>query len=217
MPADWTLELSSLHFDDPAHYRLIGTAKRAIAQLRGQRPVRHIVSGHDHQAAGSLIQPVHDARALLAAGSRPGSAPAEQGIHQGAGAVPGRRVHDHAGRLVDDQEVVVLEHDAQRYPLRDVPPIARLVRLELDHVPGRDPVGRPGASPIDRDPAVPDEPERRRTRQSARLLSEEPVEPGRRRRGRQAARGCARTKYPSAMRTTPTLTAESATLKTGQK
>src|SRR5437762_2823958 len=118
MPADWTLELSGLRFDDPAHYRLVGAAQRPIAQLRGQGPVRHIVSGHDHEAAGSLVQPVHDARALLAAGSRPGSAPAEH---------------------------------------------------------------------------------------------------GRRRRGRQAERGCARTKYPSAMRTTPTLTAESATLKTGQK
>lgn len=42
----------------------------------------------------------------------------EQGVDERAVLVAGRGVHDHAARLVDDDEVVVLIHHVQRQVLR---------------------------------------------------------------------------------------------------
>ena len=54
------------------------------------------------------------ARSPGRAGSSPPAARPCQGLHERALAVPARRVHDHAGRLVDDQQVLVLVGDGVR-------------------------------------------------------------------------------------------------------
>src|SRR4029077_11007281 len=69
---------------------------------------------------------------------------------------------------------------------------------------------------IEGDPAILDEAERSRTADALRVLSEKTVQPRRGRVGRQAVRGF-RITYPRANSRTPTLTAESATLNTGNQ
>ncbi len=78
-----------------------------------------VVSGDENQAAGFLVEPVHDAGTGLAADLGKLSEMVQQGVDQRAtiAVVVGRArpgVHHHAGRLVDDGEVVVLVNDVER-------------------------------------------------------------------------------------------------------
>ena len=56
----------------------------------------------------------------------------EQPVDERAGGVPGRRMDDEAGRLVDDQQVLVLVGDAEVHRLRLERRTRRLRRLELE-------------------------------------------------------------------------------------
>jgi hypothetical protein len=74
-----------------------------------------VVLGDHHQARGVLVEPVHDARPIDPAD--PGQARAamgDQGVDQCSRGVAGRRMHDQAPGLVDDDDVVVLVHDIER-------------------------------------------------------------------------------------------------------
>src|SRR5579859_322677 len=175
-----------------------------------------VVARGDDQAARPLVEPVHDARPLLPAGGRPGAPKAEQGVDQGAAVVARRRMHDHPGRLVDHDDVLVLIHDVEVDGLGGRGAGTRGRHLELDHVAGRHVVGGARRHPVDHDPALLDQAEGRRAADAFRMLGEKTVEPRRGHVGRQAVRGF-RIRYPSANSTTPTLTAESATLKTGNQ
>ena len=86
----------------------------AIVELPRQLLVRRVVLGDDHQPRRAAIEPVHDARPLLAADAAEIVDVMEQRVDQRAARVPGRRMHDHARRLVDDDEVAVLVEDRQR-------------------------------------------------------------------------------------------------------
>ena len=88
--------------------------------LLRQADVGSIILGHHQQAAGVLVDAVHDAGADLAADTGQ-AAPAmpQQGVDQGAVRVAGGRVHHHALGLVDHQQVGVLIHDIQRDLLRN--------------------------------------------------------------------------------------------------
>ena len=94
-----------------------------IGELRGQRLVRLVVLGDHHQPGGVLVEPVHDARPLDAADAgKAGAAMGDQRVDQRAGLVAGGRMHDQAFRLVDDDDVVVLD---RRYRARYPRPRAR--------------------------------------------------------------------------------------------
>ena len=98
-----------------------------IGELRGEAVVRRVVLGDDQEPGRVLVEPVHDARPPDAAD--PGKAFAamrDQRVDQRAGLVPGAGMHDEPGRLVDDDEVVVLEDDVERDRLG-----LRLSRLRL--------------------------------------------------------------------------------------
>ena len=85
-----------------------------IGKGRGKRPVRPVGLGHDHDAARVLVQPVDDSRPADAADARQAvAAMVDQGVDQRAGPIAGRRVDDQAGRLVDHDQLVVLEEDVQ--------------------------------------------------------------------------------------------------------
>ncbi len=69
-----------------------------------------VAAGDDEQAAGPLVEPVDDPRALRVAAAAEDVA---QLVDQGRAAVRGRRVDDQAGRLVDDRERLVEVDDPQ--------------------------------------------------------------------------------------------------------
>jgi hypothetical protein len=95
-------------------------------------------------------------------------------------------VHDHAGRLVDDDQVLVLEHDPQRYVFRrGARRRSRRRSFVLDQVVGGDPVGSPGDPAVDAYGPLADQSRGGGTAQLGRVLGEEAVEPRRRRRGDQ--------------------------------
>ena len=61
--------------------------------------------GHDHQAGGVLVEPVHDARPLDPADAgQARAAMGDQRVDQRAGGVAGGRMHHQALRLVDDDD-----------------------------------------------------------------------------------------------------------------
>ena len=77
----------------------------AIVKLARQLLVRRVVLGHDHQARRAAVEPMHDAGPLLAADAAQVVDVMEQRVDQRAAGVSGGRMHDHARRLVDDDEV----------------------------------------------------------------------------------------------------------------
>ena len=84
-------------------------------KLHLQRHQRRLVLGHDHDARGVLVEPVHDARPPLAADADERvAAVMQERVDQRARLVRRRRMHDHARRLVDDDEVRVFVDDRER-------------------------------------------------------------------------------------------------------
>ena len=78
-----------------------------------QHPQRPVRLGHDHQPRGVLVEPVNQPGSLL---TRPVGerlpAPLQR-VHQRPRPVARRGMHHHAGRLVDDQQRLVLERHRQ--------------------------------------------------------------------------------------------------------
>ena len=76
-----------------------------------------IVLGHDHQPGRAAVEPMHDAGPQLAADAAEILDVMEQRVDQRAAAMAGRRMDDHSGRLVEHDEVAVLEDDQERQRL----------------------------------------------------------------------------------------------------
>ena len=99
---------------------LILAVEAVVGELRGEGAVGRVVLRGDQQAGAVLVDAVDDAGPLLPAdaGERVAAVP-EQGVDQSAVRMAGSRVHDHAARLVDHDEVRVLVHHVEREVLRD--------------------------------------------------------------------------------------------------
>ena len=81
--------------------------------------MRKVVLGRDEQTGCVLVDAVYDAGPPLPADAGEAvAAVGEQGVDERAVLVPGGWVHDHAARLIDDDEVIVLIHHVQRQILR---------------------------------------------------------------------------------------------------
>ena len=77
--------------------------------------MRAVVLGDDEQARRILVEPVDDAGPLDPADARQAvAAMGDERIHERAGFVTGGRMHHEPGRLVDDDEVIVLVDDVER-------------------------------------------------------------------------------------------------------
>src|SRR3954468_11396133 len=100
----------------------------------------------------------------------------EQRIHQRAGIVPGGGMHDHACRLVDDDDVRVLVDDRQVQILGSWGGVPELGNLELDRSAGLEPVIRFGRAAVDLDQALLDQLLQVRTRLSSNDRYEKPIE-----------------------------------------
>ncbi len=86
-----------------------------VGELLGQRLMRPVVLGRDHQAGSVLVEPVHNSRPLHAADAgKAGATMGDQRVDQRAGFVAGGGMHDQPLRLVDDDNVVVLIDDIER-------------------------------------------------------------------------------------------------------
>ena len=90
----------------------------AIVELPRQLAVRRVVLGDDHDAGRAAVEPVDDAGPQFAADAAQVVDVVQQRVDQRAVRVARRRVHHHAGRLVDDDDVGVLEEDVERQRLR---------------------------------------------------------------------------------------------------
>jgi hypothetical protein len=84
----------------------------ARADVAHQRRHRRQALADEHQPGGIAVEPVHDAGPRQAGRGR---VVGQQAVEQGARPVARRRVHDQPGRLVDDQQVRIFEHDRERH------------------------------------------------------------------------------------------------------
>ena len=105
----------------------VGAIDPARGEITRQGLVRGLGLGNDHQAAGIFVETVDNARPADPADA--GEAPAamsEQSFDEGAVEVSGGGVHNHAGRLVDDDQMGILETDIEIDLLRGRRPIFNL-------------------------------------------------------------------------------------------
>ena len=151
--------------------------------------MRLVRARDDEQARRVAVEPVDDSRPLrlLAARDRV----AEQPVDERPARVAGRRMHDDARRLVDDEQVLVLVGDAQVELLGLEARRAPLRQLEVELAP-RPPAG--GSSicgcAVDEDAPLGEQPLGGRARADLFERGEEAVEPLARRLGRDGrARG----------------------------
>jgi hypothetical protein len=84
----------------------------------GKAPVGHVVLGHDHDSAGVLIEPVHDAGTDLSADPAEAVEMEKESVDQGGVAMSGSRMNDESRRLLDDCEILILIKDMEGKLLR---------------------------------------------------------------------------------------------------
>ena len=83
--------------------------------MLGEAVMGRIILGDDQEAAGVLVQPVHDAGALYPANAGQAvAAMGNQGIDQGSGFIPGAGMHHEACGLFDDDQVLVFINHGER-------------------------------------------------------------------------------------------------------
>ncbi len=117
--ADGRVDRAGVFAQIAADNGLIRAGHGVVGQLRREGEVRKVVFRRDEQTGRVLVDAVHDAGPPLSADAgETVAAVGEQGVDERAVLVAGRGVHDHAARLVDDDEVVVLIHHVQRQVLR---------------------------------------------------------------------------------------------------
>ena len=94
--------------------RNIGTGRRVRGELLAQGIVGAQAARHDHEPARILIEAVYDPRPQLAPGRLPARPTVQQAVHERPVPMTGSRMHDQIGRLVDDQDVFILEEHLER-------------------------------------------------------------------------------------------------------
>ena len=74
-----------------------------------------VIFGYDKQTRCLLVNSVHNTGPQRIIRSRESNPPPQEGIYKGSGGISGSRMHDHACRLVHDQQCVVFVYDIKRY------------------------------------------------------------------------------------------------------
>jgi hypothetical protein len=138
--------------------RPILLSNRACSELIGQEVMGAVVLGDEQATGGVLIEPVYEASLPLAPDAGHFRPMMEERVDEGAGRVPGSRVNDQTGRLVDHHAIVVLVHPVERDRLRGERrrPLGGLV--DDHHRSGRDFLARsPNHHPVDLHASIIDE------------------------------------------------------------
>ena len=211
--------------------REIAPCHAPSGELSHERVVGQLALGDDEQARGVLVEPVDDTRAPRPADARDGGRVGQERRGEGGARVTGAGVDDDAGRLVEDEDVRVLEHDRERRRLGDELLGGGRRHVDLDPLAPRQPRRGLPDSAVDADAAGLDQRLEPRTREPGQPLGEPAVEPRPRRggadgepdepgrggglpHGRGADAPSPRRRMASTV--TPTVIAESATLNAGQ-
>ena len=119
MPRDRGINLPLFIGQPPGHDRMVTLVHFAVLELFGEAKVGGVVLGRDDAAACVHVEPVNDPRAHHAADpAQAAGAVVQQRIDQRAALVAVARMGRHSGRLVDHDQVVVLEQHLQRQLLR---------------------------------------------------------------------------------------------------
>ena len=98
--------------------RQVGLVHFPTLELVGQVRVRAFVLGDDDQARRVLVEPVNYSGTALAADALDVGGIREDGVREGVVFVSRRGMDGHPGGFVDDDEIIVLEYDGERYPPR---------------------------------------------------------------------------------------------------
>jgi len=93
--------------------RGIGPSHPPSSDGGSQTTVGQVGLRHQHQPRGIAIQPVHDARASFGPTSQRRAA-SDQRVDQRIVPMTWSGMHHQSGRLIDNREVLVLEHDGER-------------------------------------------------------------------------------------------------------
>jgi len=129
--ADRRFDPSAARPWSPDDERDVMTIELMAAHELLQPAVRLLRAGDHHQPRRVTVEPVHDAGPV---GISAGDVVLEESVHECPGCMPGCRVNDEPGRLVDDDEIVVLVGDPKIHRLRNElrrPVTLRRVELEL--------------------------------------------------------------------------------------
>ena len=119
--------------------------------------MRAVVFGDEQQARRVPVEPVDDSRPQHAADAGQVDAVGEQRVHKCMPRVARRRMHGQAGRLIDNQQVVVFIDDAQGDCFRLDVEGQRRWDSYLNLVAGPKQGGRLGATSVDRYESLVDE------------------------------------------------------------
>jgi hypothetical protein len=97
----------------------VGAIDPARGEIARERLVRGLALGDDHQAARVLVEAVHNPRPPNPTDAgEAGAAMAQQGVDKGTVWVSRCGMDNHARRLVDDDQMCILEADIERDWLR---------------------------------------------------------------------------------------------------
>ena len=129
----------------------------------------------DEQPGGVAVEPVDDPGPVGLLAAR--SLVRQQAVDEGPGRMARRRMDDEPGRLVDDEQVLVLVGDPQRQLLRLERARRRVGHLDRQLLPALQPVALRTAAPVDLDPARGERALRGGTGAELGQSTQEPVEP----------------------------------------
>jgi hypothetical protein len=116
--ADGGIDFSVRHSGDSIDEGEVGFLNISGGELIGERAVGLFGFRDDEDTGSFLVEAVDDARTLRSADDLDARAVVKKAVGKGAFAVSRARVDDEAGGFVENEEVFILEKNAQRHLLR---------------------------------------------------------------------------------------------------
>jgi hypothetical protein len=156
MARDGFVDHSGLLPQNSGNERQINLCHRPRGKLAGQIAMGGVVLRDDEHAASFLVETVHDAGTFLSANAGKILAVGQERIHQSVPLMAGAWMHNNSGRLVQDEEIVILENDVEFYRFRLRFNLLDLRFPQLDEVAGPNKVSRPWRFPIKADESIAD-------------------------------------------------------------